>query len=205
MLRIESMVVGARIADYEVWIKQYGDVLRAQKGFQGWVVANSFGYPTKYTRLANWESRETELAAIWSSYLHAFLKANPSEGLFTMARPGEAYEIVTSVGESIPAGFLLLVEFDLDIRPGNAAAFESGRQKLFELRQKLGNGFILSQMLRFMGNPTKYLISAFYTNRDNAWAAFAMPEYQEVANAYRWSDYAITPPAFEAYEVIHQI
>jgi heme-degrading monooxygenase HmoA len=203
--RMDSMVFVGRAAEYESWAQRLGDVLKAQKGFQRRIVANSYGAPARYTTINRWESREAARAWIQRPDLQAFLKANPAEGLLTVTRPIEAYEIVVSVGDPAPAGYLLLVEWHLDPTPGNAAAFEQSRHKVFERRQQLGNGFVFARLGKFLGNPTKYLVGTLYTSREAAQAALALPEHQELARAYRASDYASTPPIIETFEVVQQL
>ena len=193
--------------DLEDLFKQHGEVLKAQKGFQALVHGNSLGYPAKHTGVVRWESREAARAWGQSPALQAFFKANPIEGLFTILRPAEAYEFVLGVGE--PSGqvrYGVLVDWHIDaLRPGNAAAFESSRKRVFELRQKQGKGFVSNRLWRSLGNPPKYLVIQGYTSREDARAAQAMPELQEIARAYRWNDYASTPPAIEEFEVIHAL
>ncbi len=162
--RVDVMASGGGAA-YEAWAKQLGDMLKAQKGFQRRVVANSYGYPAKYTAFNRWESREAARASANSPEVRAFLQT--TQGVLTLARPMEAYEIVASVGEAPAAGtFLVLAEWELDPRPGHAAAFESSRKELFELRQKHGKGFVSARLGRFLGNRTKYLVGTSYSNRE---------------------------------------
>jgi heme-degrading monooxygenase HmoA len=55
---MESMVSVGRAAEYEAWAQRLGDMLKAQKGFQRRIVANSYGAPARYTTINRWESRE---------------------------------------------------------------------------------------------------------------------------------------------------
>jgi len=203
--RIDVMASLARIADYEAWTKKYGDFLKTQKGFQRRVVANSYGYPTKYTALTRWESREAGRAWIKSPNLQTFLKANPIDGLFTATRPIEDYEVVISVGDPAPAGSLRLVEWNLDNRPGNAEAFESARKELFELARKQAKGFVLGRLLKFMGGGVKYLVFLLYKDRDSDLAFVNSPEFRQFFLVHRGSDYSSTPAVVETFEVVHQI
>jgi hypothetical protein len=41
--------------------------------------------------------------------------------------------------------------------------------------------------------------------QEAAQAALALPEHQELARAYRASDYASTPPIIETFEVVQQL
>jgi heme-degrading monooxygenase HmoA len=207
LTRVDVMVAVGRLADLEAWVKQYGDVLKAQRGFQAMVHGNSLGYPAKHTGIVRWESREAAVAWGRSPALQAFVKANPFEGLFTISQPAEAYEFVLGVGEpTAQARYGILVDWHIDaLRPGNAAAFQRSRQRVFELRQQHGKGFVTSRLWRSLGNPSKYLVLNGYTSGADAQAAQEIPELQEIGRAYRWSDYTDTPPAIEAFEVIQAV
>ena len=207
LTRVNVMVPLGRLADFEAWVKQYGEVLKAQHGFQLLVHGNSLSYPAKHTGIVRWESREAAVALGRSPALQAFVKANPIEGLFTIPQPAEAYEFVLGVGEpSAQARYGVLVDWHIDaLRPGNAAAFHSSRKRLFELRQKHGKGFVFNRLWRSLGNLHKYLVIQSYTNREDARAALEIHELQEIGRAYRWDDYTSTPPAIEEFEVIHAV
>lgn len=207
LTRVDVMVAVGRLADLETWVKQYGEVLKAQQGFQLFVHGNSLGYPAKHTGIVRWESREAAVAWGRSPALQAFIKANPFEGLFTIPQPAEAYEFVLGVGEpSAQARYGVLVDWHIDVlRPGNVAAFQSSRQRVFELRQKHGKGFVLNRLWRSLGNPSKYLVVQSYTSREDARAAQGIPELQEIARAYRWNDYTSTPPTIEEFEVMYAV
>ena len=211
LTRVDVMVAVGRLADLEAWVKQYGDVLKAQQGFQALVHGNSLGYPAKHTGIVRWESREAAVAWDRSPALQAFVKANPIEGLCTIPQPAEAYGFILGVGEpSAQARYGYLTDWHIDdLRPGNTAAFHSSRQRMFELHQKHHKGFIFNRLWRSLGNPYKYLVIHGYTNREAfgeaTRAALETPELQEVGRAYRWDDYTSTPPAIEAFEVIHAL
>ena len=207
LTRVDVMVAIGRLADLEAWVKQYGEALKAQPGFQLLVHGNSLGSPAKHTGIVRWASREAALAWGRSPALQAFVKAHPLEGLLTISRPAEAYEFVLGVGEpSAPPRFGILVDWDIDVRrPGNVAAFHSSRQRVFESRQQHGKGFVLNRLWRSLGTPSKYLVVQGYTSGEEARAALEIPALQELARAYRWSDYASTPPVLEAFEVLHAV
>jgi len=207
LVRGNVIVDLGKLTEFEAWVKQYSEVVKAQPGFQLLAHANSLGAPAKHTVIVRWASREAAVAWWRSPTLQAFVKAHPFEGLSTISHAAEAYEFVLGVGEpSAQARYGVLVDWHIDaLRPGNAAAFHSSRKRLFELRQQHGKGFAHNRLWRSLGNLHKYLVIQSYTNREDARAALEIPELQEIGRAYRWDDYTSTPPAIEEFEVMHAV
>ena len=202
--RQEVTVAGGRGTEYLERTNRLGELVRSQKGFLGRLILNSFGYPAKYTALTTWESREAARAFAMSPQIATFLRENPLEGMATVTRPMEAYAVIHDVSSSGEPGSVVLVEWMLDARPGNAAAFEASRKELFELARKHVPDFVSSGLLRFLGAANKYLAVRQNTNRD-ALAPAAPPEVQAYNAAHPATGFASTPNAAERYEVIQRI
>src|SRR5438093_1581223 len=128
MLRNDVMVTAGKLAEFEARnARLSNEVNKGQPGFQRANLFKSFSTPAKYIRSTMWDSREASNAALGSEELRAFLAANPAAGLVTPNRPQEGYELVHTVGDRIPPSaplsYQTMLEFTIDNRPGNAAAF----------------------------------------------------------------------------------
>ncbi len=203
VVRQEATIVGGQASAYLERAKRQGEVAGRQKGFVGRLLLNSFGYPQKYTILTTWESREAARASALGPGA-AFVRENPLAGIATPSRPNEAYAVIHDVSGSGEPGSVVLVEWTLDARPGNAAAFEASRKEVFELAKKHVPGFVSSQLLRFLGAANKYVAVRQNTNRD-ALAPVAPPEVQAYNAAHPATGFASTLNITDRYEVIQRL
>ena len=203
--RAETTVVAGRAGDYEERAKRLGELVKSQRGFQGRLLLNSFGYPGKWATLTFWESREAARAWARSPQNVAFIQANPLQGISTLNRPAEAYAVIHDVSSSGEPGSVNLLDIALDVRPGNAAAYEASRKELFELRKKHWPGFVSDRLLRFLGGPNKYLIVRQLTSREALPAPQPVPETQAYNAAHPITEWASTPNITERYEVMQRL
>lgn len=207
-IRIEIMVVLGKMRAFEAWWAQLSDMAKAQHGFQAGTLLNSLSYPAKYVFLMRWENREARQAWTQGEAFSAFFQANPIQGLVTMGRPPEAYDVLFRVtGEGQPA-YASLVDWALDPRPGNAASFEHTRKEIFELRKQYVPGFVSNGLGRLLGHQYRYGVANFYSTLDALRAASPgsqIPQLQAFAGAHPPSEHASTPPSGEGYEVVQQV
>lgn len=198
-IRAEFMAQAGRAHEFEaLWLVMRG-ILATTSGFHDEVLLNSLGYPGKYVAIVKWADREVFSAFYRSPAL--LETARSGDGFYKVHRPEEAYEVVLTVGQSpTRAGFWWqLVEWD--IKTGAAAAFEASRRHLFELRQRHG-GIFMSQLFRFLGNSTRYLVLQAYENRDVERAGRTIPEIQQFFKAHPATEYVSHGPVGEYYTAI---
>src|ERR1700674_2007276 len=122
--RTETMVVPGKALAWEAFWAKVSELGKAQQGFQAGTLLNSLSYPAKYVSLTLWESREAGRAFTKSEAFGALFQAHAVQGLATLGRPQEAYDVlmrVMSEGQSAYAG---LIDWTLDPEADNAASFE---------------------------------------------------------------------------------
>ena len=198
-IRTEFLVQPGRAHEFEALWLEMRRILAKAPGFHDAVLLNSLGYPGKYVAIAKWEDREAFAAFCRSPALRE--TARSGDGVYGINRPEEAYEIVLTVGQppTAPGGWRQLVEWD--IKPGAAAAFEASRETLFELRQRHG-GIFTSQLFRFLGNATRYVVMQAYENRDAERIGRTVLEIQEFFAAHPATEYVSHAPVGEYYTAI---
>lgn len=106
---------------------------------------------------------------------------------------------------AVSANCEVLVDWTLDMRPGNIAAFEQSRKELFELLKKHAKGFVSGRLRRSASAPNKYLVLQIRTDVEAARAGMAVPELQMFAAAHPATLYTSMPPSIETYFVVHRM
>jgi heme-degrading monooxygenase HmoA len=192
--------------EFEDLVKRLADTRNGRSGYLGQTFLHSYDNPTKYAVTSRWEN----VQACWDFYrseaFAEFMKSAPA-GIFTGFEQ-RGYESVFEVDAdgidpaTIVADCELLVDWSIDLRPANAAAFEQSRREIFELRKHRAPGFISNRLRRSAGVATKYLILQICKDVASARAGLAVPELAEFAAAHPYSLYASTPPTAEAYFVL---
>jgi heme-degrading monooxygenase HmoA len=204
--RVEFFAAPGKAAEFEAREAQLQELLTQQAGLERCSLSHSLGYPFKYARLILWESREAADAFRNGSVFSTFLTEHPNQGLYTVARPVEAYESVGTVrGDAAPASkaHTVLIDATIDTRAGNAQAFEASRIELFELRKRYGRGLLTQGLSRFLGGGGRYLAYLVAASREDLQATNDAPEVQRLLQVHPWSHYSTTPPVAEAYERVH--
>ena len=125
--RREGIVPVGNIGDYLAWSASVSEILQAQPGFQGSFILNSLAQLDKYTSLTLWDSRQAWRAAIQSTALVGFLKANSTTGMFTANGSGLGYDVVFEIGGGGQAGVVNLNDFIVDVDGAVPAFIESRR------------------------------------------------------------------------------
>lgn len=146
-----SWLVQARRA-WEAWWAQLSDMAKAQPGFQAGMLLNSLSYPAQYVFLMGWESRAVRQAWIKGEAFSAFFQAHAIQGLVTLGRPQEAYDMLCRVTGEGQAAYGVLADWTLDVRAGNAASFERTCKELFELRKQYVQRFVANGLGRLLGH-----------------------------------------------------
>jgi heme-degrading monooxygenase HmoA len=181
-----------------LWREVRALFMKAQ-GFQGDVLLNSLGYPEKYVTIDSWQTRESLAAFYRSAAFHEAMRS--AGGVYKSDRAVEAYEVLITVGQPPvdPGGWSQLVEWE--IKPGAATGFEESRKVLFDLRQRHG-GVYMSQLFRFLGNSTRYLVMQTYKDQEAEKAGRAISEIKEFFTAHPATKYVNHWPAGEYYVAI---
>ncbi|OGA45352.1 MAG: hypothetical protein A3F74_05375 [Betaproteobacteria bacterium RIFCSPLOWO2_12_FULL_62_58] len=198
-VRTEFLVGSGRAHDFEAcWLETRG-VLTAAPGFRSEVLLNGLGYLGKYVSITKWDGRDA-FAAFYRS--PAFREtARSGNGVYTINRLEEAYEVILSVGQPprAPGAWCQLVEWN--IKAGAAAKFEASRKTLFDLRQQHG-GIFVSQLFRFLGNSSQYFVMQAYENRDAESAGRTVPQIQAFFAAHPATEYVTQAPVGEYYTTV---
>jgi heme-degrading monooxygenase HmoA len=197
--RTDFLTQYGRAHEFEGLWREAQALLKRAQGFQGEVLLNSLGYPEKYVTIDSWQTREN-LAALYRSA--AFHKAVGSAGGgYRTDRAVEAYEVLVTVGQPPvdPGGWSQLVEWE--IKSGAATAFEESRKVLFDLRQRHG-GVYMSQLFRFLGNSTRYLVMQTYKDQEAEKAGRGISEIKEFFAAHPATRYVEHWPHGEYYTAI---
>lgn len=197
--RTEFLAQHGRAHEFEALWSRVQGILATVPGFHGEVLLNGLGYPGKYVAIDTWQDRES-LAAFYRG--PALREATCSgDGVYKIGRAEEAYEVLLTVGQPArePGRWSQLVEWE--IKPGAAAGFEESRKVLFELRQRHG-GIHMSQLFRFLGNASRYLVMQTYENQDSERAGRTISEIQEFFAAHPANRYVNYGPVGEYYTAI---
>lgn len=204
--RTETMVAAGREAEYEDRVKRLGELAQKQPGFQQRGVLNSLSYPRKYSVISRWDSREAFRANIMTEAYRAFQQANPAAAISTATRPQEGYEFILGVGDPTTIAsrnYITIVEWV--INAGAAADYETSRKEVFELRQKLQQGFVRNSLWRLGGMANRYLILQAYTSLEGVRANATNPELQAFNSAHPVSNYSSTPNITDTFEVLQSV
>ena len=198
--RTEFLVQSGRAHEFEALWLEMRRMLAMAPGFRDAVLLNSLGYPGKYVAIVKWENRDAFAVFYRSPAFRESVRSG--NGVYAINRPEGAYEVILTVGEAptTPGGWRQLVEWDL--KPGMAAAFEASRKTLFDLRQRHG-GIFVSQLFRFLGNATRYLVMQAYENKDAERIGRTVPEIQEFFAVHPATKYVNHAPTGEYYTAIH--
>lgn len=208
--RIDFLVIPCKTAEFEERMQARYELFKKQPGFDRGSVNNSLGYPGKFICVDRWESREAALSFLRSAEFSSYLAKYPLQGLATVTRPMEAYEIVHTVRDEQamaaaasasgqrPAS--TLVEWTIDNRPGNAKAFEDHTLELFELRKRYGHGVLTQVAHRFLSGGGRYMGFSVFRSQQDALATAALPEVVRFMEAQPFSLYASAPPVIEPCE-----
>jgi heme-degrading monooxygenase HmoA len=197
--RTEFLAQHGRAHEFEALWSRVQAVLRTVAGFEGEVLLNGLGYPGKYVAIDRWHDRASLAAFHRGPALREATRS--SEALYKIGRPEEAYEVLLTVWElpAEPGGWSQLVEWE--IKPGAAGSFESSRKVLFDLRQRHG-GIYASQLFRFLGNASRYLVMQTYENQNAERAGRTVPEIHEFFTAHPANRYVNHGPVQEYYTAI---
>lgn len=176
--RVEITANPGRIRELESLFSRVFDILKQQPGYLRGGVASSLGYPGRYTALSLWESRQAGEAGRRSDQLQSFLAANPPTAIGQVARPQEAYEVVSRIQDRdiSEAGFIAVVDITVDIT--KTQAFEDRARELLELRQRFGHGIVSNTVARFCGSPGRYMLFNVHTDQEAADRTRMAPEVQ---------------------------
>lgn len=198
--RTEFLAQYGRAHEFEALWSRVQGILRTVKGHEGEVLLNGLGYPGKYVAIDRWQDKAS-LAAFYRG--PALREATHSgDGVYKLGRAEEAYEMLLTIGQppTEPGGWSQLVEWE--IKSGAAASFEASRNVLFEMRQRHG-GIYASQLFRFLGNASRYMVMQTYENQDAEKAGRTIPELQEFFAAHPANRYVNHGPVNEYYTAIH--
>ena len=143
-------------------------LLEDQKGFQQRLLLNSLGHPEKFILFNNWANPEDFHAFYRGSDWDAFERENPNDVEIPRLSLIEAYEIVHEVRKPGHATAVVVVEWEIESKRGNADIFERRNQQLFELAHAHTAGLVANQLLRFLGNSTRYLTVGLYGELEEA-------------------------------------
>lgn len=204
--RTEMIVSAGNARAYETaWTPQFIALHKTQPGFQSSLLLNALSYPGKYVLLIRWDNREARQTFAKGEAFSAFMQAHPPQAFGTLGRPREAYDVCCRVAGDGQPGYVTLVDWTLDARPGNAASFERSRQELFEIRKQCVPGFVFNALGRLDGHLYRYQVLGAYRTREALQAAnpdSTIPQLQAFLGAHPFSAYASTPLQAEAYEVV---
>lgn len=143
-------------------------LLEGQKGFQQRLLLNSLGHPEKFTLFNDWASPEDFHAFYRGSDWDAFERESPNDTEVHRLGLTEAYELVHEVRKPGHTTAVVAVEWEIDSKRGNADIFERRNQQLFELVHAHTAGLVANQLLRFLGNSTRYLTVGLYGELEEA-------------------------------------
>jgi heme-degrading monooxygenase HmoA len=193
-------------AGLEAFVADLSNLRRGQPGYLGQTFLHSYANPVRYAVTSRWENVE----ACWDFYCsEAFggLMKDAPKGMFTGIQQA-GYESVFEVDAeginpaTIVADCEILVDWTIDLRPGNAAAFEKSRREIFELRKQHVQGFVSNRLRRSAGVAGRYLILQIWKDVASSRAGLSEPALAAHANAHPFGLYGSTPPSGEAFYVI---
>ncbi|MDE2861050.1 MAG: antibiotic biosynthesis monooxygenase [Chloroflexota bacterium] len=196
--RREGIVPVRNIGDYLAWSERVSEFLQAQPGFQGSFILNSLAHLDKYTSLTLWDSRQAWRAAIQSTALVSFLKANSTTGMFTANGSGLGYEVVLEIDGPGRAGVVNLNDFIVDV-DGAVPAFIESRRVYWEGAREGDPRFVRRLLLRELGSFNRFVGFTLHTE-------FAPPG--ERGGSWRppaRSNFTTLPFTAEQFEIVLQV
>jgi hypothetical protein len=131
-----------------------------------------------------------------------FLKHNPTEGLIAPTRPVDAWEAIQFQRGPASLGTLRTVEVAIDLRPGNAQAFERRCRTLLDLVQQHGRGVVVTTLLRFLGGDGRYLMGYGFVTGEDAQATFEHPEIARFRAENPLSAFTAQPVSIDVADVV---
>jgi hypothetical protein len=153
-----------------------------------------------------WERREAALAWLKSAGRARFSERNGALAAQVIAssEPLRAYEKLHRVsGAGTP---WVVISTDWTVNPAKGQGFEDSRKDLFALFQRSApDGWALSSLLRFLGEPEQYVVLHATTSLEAARALPRLPEVQQFGQAHSPSTYTTVPPASTFSEIVFTI
>jgi quinol monooxygenase YgiN len=201
--RVESAVIPGKIRELEAFVAQVFELSARALGFVRGGLANSLGYPTRYTSLSVWENRQAAETFRRGDAYQRLLLANPLGTFATITRPAEAYEVVYRVQDRDirEAGVVSL--WDITVDPMKAQDFEARSKELLDLVAKFGHGLVSNTVARFLGGGGRYVAYLVNTDGEAAQATIGGPEVQAFMQQHPITEFGGAITARDNAVVIH--
>jgi quinol monooxygenase YgiN len=197
-IRRDITVSPADLGEFEALNKEVNDLARNHPGFVSAVLLESAGYPGRFTRLSNWESRGAARAFIRTPELAALAKR--IQALSAPVQPAEGYEVIDLVREPGQAGIAAINTWT--VSPSKAEAFEESRKALFQQRRKEVRGIATQGLARSLANPARYFVYISFLSEDDLTAYVTSPRMQEFIRTQAYREYADAPPTGEMLDMV---
>lgn len=199
-LKVQSNVPPIFREAYAARLRATFDFQARMPGFREARNLQSLGYPTRYTTLAYYDSREAVDAIYYSKEFREVTLATPLEGV-TVIGTAEAFEVeidVTAPGGTSDITQVALAE--LQVAPGiPEAEFVKVRSELFPLLQRHDTNLRRSRLLRFLGGGGRYVAVHANSGATDLPTLRTMPEVAAFYARYPDTKYLSAPPAAELF------
>jgi len=198
----EFQVRVGRMTDWETFTGRLFALMESHGGLERASNLNSLGYPTKYTIVALWDSREQARAFSRSDGLCQLLAEAQPQQSATPLTPIEAFEAVHRAGSGHGAKVGYIIDQKVETGPGRVQAYEDARFKLFQLREQHGTGFVVNILARWLGGGNRYLVFGGFTDPESEAATAAAPQLVQYWKEYGPATIPITLESREPYEFV---
>lgn len=205
IIRTNRIIPEFAVEDYLERFDRANEIAAGSSSFLGALILNSMGYPSVYTTLIQFENRTTAREFHASSDWRTFTWENPTEGMGTRIGLQEAYELVHGRTNSGEAKFAMISDWTLDLDPRVFHSFIEQAKNIYRLRAEHGQGVAASQLLSFLGNPTKFVEIELYASRDDIATTHQSPEVLEQISVHPASEFSRGTPEMDLCEVIRKI
>lgn len=199
----ELQVAGGRQMDAKERLAGGHELMSKHQGFAAAYVLRFLGGPSKFLALRFWKDRASQEAWGQSEDLQTYLRARP-EGLYTAPPDIEYYETAAEVEApqtGKPAAQATHILYN--VAGGKQRDFEKREAEFYQLLA-VAPGFVNVRLLKFLGNPNRYIRVATWLRSEDRERFTAGSAYREFYQTPPYSTFLTAPQATEYFEVLDQ-
>ncbi len=204
VIRARYTVAAIRRSNFVEWFDR-GQHADRPVGYLGGMLLNSLGAPSSWSVIAEWDTRETALDYYGGPGWAKFEEAVPTLSVSTPVGSNEAHEELCRAGDSTGATVVSLTDWELDPGTTNATSFEDTMAGLVDLRAGISAPGAAARLLRYLGNPTKYLTIESASTEAVLRGGGPSLQVLPLVSAHPWSMFGSRPPNVEYFAVLRQV
>ena len=204
VIRARYTVAATRRAGFAEWFDR-GQHADRPSGYRGGMLLNSLGAPSSWTVMVYWDARETALDYYGGLGWAKFEETIPTLSVATPVGSNEAHEELRRTGDGADATVATLTDWDLDPGRSNTTSFEDTMAGLVGLRAENSAPAASAHLLRYLGNPTRYLTIETASDYWGLLSHDPSSQAPSFVDAQPWSMFGSHPPTVEFFAIVRRV